>query len=231
MSDKKLVGSLYLDLSQLKQDIDATNNLLKSIGLGVNLNMTDIVRSQVKETLDKLVSETKKASSGMSAETKKMASDISTSVSKIATLTSETVKFSGTSGSVLTSVKKGYTELGQAITEVWKNGSKISSSVSVSNNIGAANTLYREQSNLLKTLYETKTKIATTTDQGALTGLKEQEAATQSLIDKNAQIISGMDSRIVQQSKLVNLAAEENTLKEKLAVTETKQYSSQGSSY
>lgn len=48
----KLVGSLYLDLAQLKKDVTTTNNLLKSIGVGLDLNMSDIVRKQVKSQLD-----------------------------------------------------------------------------------------------------------------------------------------------------------------------------------
>lgn len=48
----KLVGQLQLDVSQLKSQVDAANNLLKSIGQGVNLNLTQGVNAQLQPILN-----------------------------------------------------------------------------------------------------------------------------------------------------------------------------------
>lgn len=221
-----MVGSQFLDLAQLKKDVEATNNQLKSLGVGINLDMSDIVRKQVKSVLDQLVAEVKRASSGVSTGTKQISGEITGATTKIAALASETVKYNSTAGTALTSVQKGYTEVGQAITEVWKNGQKVSSSITVSDNIGKANILYAEQSKLLKSLYEMKTKITTETDGGTVANLNEQVTTTQWLIDMNDQIISGMDAQIVKQSKIVGLVAEEERLKQQLAKTQATQQKS-----
>ena len=57
MANEKYIASLRLDLSKLNKDTEEVNKLLKSIGAGVNLNMSDIVEKQVKAMLTRLKSE------------------------------------------------------------------------------------------------------------------------------------------------------------------------------
>ena len=185
--------------------------------------MSDVVQKQVKAQLDRLVKEVKEASGGVSSGTKKVAESLTNAATNISTLTSETVRYSEKSGAALTSVRKGYTDVGKAITEVWKNGRIVSGSVVETDEISRANILYREQSGLIKELYSVKTKLVSETDAGTVAGLKEQEKALQEIIDKNRDVVAGFDQQIIKQSSLVKLAEEEKRLKEKYLFAQTSQ--------
>lgn len=177
------------------------------------------------------MSEVKKASSGVGSETEKITAHITNSTYKLTALASETVKYNSKAGNALTSVRRGYTDLGQAITEVWKNGQKVSYSATVSNDLRNANELYREQSNLLKELYSIKEKMVFASSADELSRLQTQEQKTQSLIDENSQLIGLVDQRIVSQTKLVGLTAEEQKLKEKLVKIQNQQQKNADNKY
>lgn len=91
-SQNKLVGTLYLDLTRLKKDVSDTNALLKTIGTGVNLNMTDVVEKQVKAMLARFKSEIEKTSSETSRYGEQMANGLKTASTQIETLLTTTRK-------------------------------------------------------------------------------------------------------------------------------------------
>lgn len=60
-----------------------TNKLLRSIGAGINLNMTDVVEKQVKDMLTRFKTEIQNATSNMSKSGQKMANGLSPAATQI----------------------------------------------------------------------------------------------------------------------------------------------------
>ena len=61
MAEEKLLGTQYLKLDRLRSDVGKANELLKSLGTGVELDFSDKIASQLKSQLDEIVKATKNA--------------------------------------------------------------------------------------------------------------------------------------------------------------------------
>lgn len=147
-------------MSRLKKDVAETNAMLKSIGAGVNLNMTNVVEKQVRDMLSRFKTEIQKASSQTAQSGQQMAGGVKLAAAQIQTLLSATQKLSA--DGTLTETRKGFDELGRSITEVYKNGQLLNRTLtadsSLSRDIRYANELYHEQIASLKKIYALKTQ-------------------------------------------------------------------------
>ena len=189
-----------------------TNNLLKSIGAGIDLNISDVVEKQIKEMLTRYRAEIRKASDEAKKSGQDMANGLKTADTQIKSLLSTTQKLNA-DGS-LTETRKGYDELGRSITEVYKAGQLLNRSVSTDSALAAdiknANELYKEQLANIKKIYELKTKRLGVADGTAVAAdIDRQIAETQQLMNANQQLIGMLDQEAVARSKLVGLTQEE----------------------
>lgn len=107
-------------MSRLRKDVSETNDLLKSIGAGVNLNMSDVVEKQVREMLTRFKSEIQKMASQSAKSGQQTADGLKPAVSQIQTLLTTTQRLAA--DGTLTETRNGYDALGRSITEVYKNG-------------------------------------------------------------------------------------------------------------
>ena len=189
-----------------------TNNLLKSIGAGIDLNISDVVEKQIKEMLTRYRAEIRKASDEAKKSGQDMANGLKTADTQIKSLLSTTQKLNA-DGS-LTETRKGYDELGRSITEVYKAGQLLNRSVSTDSTLAAdiknANELYKEQLANIKKIYELKTRRLGVADGTAVAAdIDRQIAETQQLMNANQQLIGMLDQEAVARSKLVGLTQEE----------------------
>ena len=189
-----------------------TNNLLKSIGAGIDLNISDVVEKQIKEMLTRYRAEIRKASDEAKKSGQDMANGLKTADTQIKSLLSTTQKLNA-DGS-LTETRKGYDELGRSITEVYKAGQLLNRSVSTDSALAAdiknANELYKEQLANIKKIYELKTRRLGVADGTAVAAdIDRQIAETQQLMNANQQLIGMLDQEAVARSKLVGLTQEE----------------------
>ena len=189
-----------------------TNNLLKSIGAGIDLNISDVVEKQIKEMLTRYRAEIRKASDEAKKSGQDMANGLKTADTQIKSLLSTTQKLNA-DGS-LTETRKGYDELGRSITEVYKAGQLLNRSVSTDSALAAdiknANELYKEQLANIKKIYELKTRRLGVGDGTAVAAdIDRQIAETQQLMNANQQLIGMLDQEAVARSKLVGLTQEE----------------------
>ena len=189
-----------------------TNNLLKSIGAGIDLNISDVVEKQIKEMLTRYRAEIRKASDEAKKSGQDMANGLKTADTQIKSLLSTTQKLNA-DGS-LTEMRKGYDELGRSITEVYKAGQLLNRSVSTDSALAAdiknANELYKEQLANIKKIYELKTRRLGVADGTAVAAdIDRQIAETQQLMNANQQLIGMLDQEAVARSKLVGLTQEE----------------------
>ena len=107
-------------MTRLRQDVSETNALLKSIGAGIDLNISDVVEKQIKDMLARYKAEVQKAAKASGAAGQQMAQGMQAAQTQIQSLLSSTEKLNK-DGS-LTETRKGYDELGRSITEVYKAG-------------------------------------------------------------------------------------------------------------
>ena len=189
-----------------------TNNLLKSIGAGIDLNISDVVEKQIKEMLTRYRAEIRKASDEAKKSGQDMANGLKVADTQIKSLLSTTQKLNA-DGS-LTETRKGYDELGRSITEVYKAGQLLNRSVSTDSALAAdiknANELYKEQLANIKKIYELKTRRLGVADGTAVAAdIDRQIAETQQLMNANQQLIGMLDQEAVARSKLVGLTQEE----------------------
>lgn len=199
-------------MTRLKQDVADTNNLLKSIGAGIDLNISDVVEKQIKEMLTRYKAEVRRASDEVKKSGQDMANGLKAADTQIKSLLSTTQKLN--SDGSITETRKGYDELGRSITEVYKAGQLLNRSVAsesaLSSDIKYANELYKEQLAAIKKIYDLKTKRLGVADGTAMAAdIDKQIADTQALIDSNQQLISLLGQEAVSRSKLVNLTQEE----------------------
>ena len=189
-----------------------TNALLKSIGAGINLNVSDVVEKQIKDMLTRYRAEVRKASEEAGKSSQDMANSMRSAESQIKSLLTTTQKLNA-DGSI-SETRKGYDELGRSITEVYKAGQLLNRSVStestLTSDIKKANELYQQQLSSLKKIYDLRSKRLTVEDNSAMAAeLDKQIADTQQLIETNRQFISQLDQEAVSRSRLVNLTHEE----------------------
>lgn len=102
--ENKLVGAQYLKLGQLREDVNTANELLKSIGRGVDLNLASTISSQLKQQLNDIVKATQDAAS----TTKQLTSQISSSTTGIASSIGKQAKTEAQYINQLTSLYKQY---------------------------------------------------------------------------------------------------------------------------
>ena len=203
-----------------------TNALLKSIGAGIDLNLSDVVEKQVRSMLARFKSEIQNASTQTAQSGRQMADGLRSAATEIESLLTATQKL-GRDGA-LTETRKGYDALGRSITEVYKNGQLLHKTVSensaLSKDIQYANQLYQEQADALKKIYALKTQRLKTQDgTPAAMDLDSQIADTGRLIDANNQLIALLDQQAVSRSRLARLSAEEAALGAKYAAAQAAQ--------
>lgn len=203
-----------------------TNALLKSIGAGIDLNLSDVVEKQVRSMLARFKSEIQNASMQTAQSGRQMADGLRSAATEIESLLTATQKL-GRDGA-LTETRKGYDALGRSITEVYKNGQLLHKTVSensaLSKDIQYANQLYQEQADALKKIYSLKTQRLKTQDgTPAAMDLDSQIADTGRLIDANNQLIALLDQQAVSRSRLARLSAEEAALGAKYASAQAAQ--------
>ncbi len=195
-----------------------TNALLKSIGAGINLNMSDVVEKQVRDMLTRFKTEIQNASAQTKQSGQQMASGLSSATTQIQSLVSATQKLNK-DGS-LTETRKGFDDLNRSITEVWKNGQLLTRSrttdSALTKDIEYANKLYQEQVAYLKQVYALKTQRLTTQD-GTPTAqnIDSQIVNAERLIDANNQLIALLGREAISRSKLVQLSGEEAAIAQK----------------
>lgn len=200
-----------------------TNALLKSIGAGVNLNMSDVVEKQVRDMLARFKTEIQTASAQTKQSGQQMASSLASATTQIQSLVSATHKLNK-DGS-LTETRKGFDDLNRAITEVWKSGQLLTRSrttdSALTKDIQYANQLYQEQIAYLKQIYALKTRRLTAAD-GTPTAqnLDSQISNTERLIDANNQIIGQLGQQAISRSKLVHLSGEEAAIAQKFVAAQ-----------
>lgn len=175
-----------------------TNALLKSIGAGINLNLSDVVEKQVRSMLARFKAEIQNASAQGAQSGRQMADGLRSAATQIESLLTATQRL-GRDGA-LTETRKGYDALGRSITEVYKNGQLLHKTVSenaaLSKDIQYANQLYQEQADALKKIYALKTQRLKTQDgTPAAMDLDSQIADTGRLIDANNQLIALLDQQ------------------------------------
>lgn len=122
MAEEKVLGTLKLDLEKLSKDVEAANKLLKTLGTGVNLDMSDVMKQEIKHQLDQLVNAVKRSGSQTKQTTQQIASDIQE-------VTKATVTYGNQTTNALKTVERGYDSLGRVTSETRKNGVLVSKSI------------------------------------------------------------------------------------------------------
>ena len=204
--------------------------MLKSIGMGVNLNMTSIVEKQVKDMLSRFKVEIQKASAQATQSGQQMAGGVKVAATQIQALVSATKKLN-TDGT-LTETRKGFDALGQSITEVYKNGQLLNKTLTTDSSLGKdiryANELYQEQIASLKKIYALKTQRLSARDgTPAAQNLDSQIADAGRLIEFNNQLISLLDQQAISRSNLIKLSGEEAVIAQKYIAAQSTQQEKQ----
>lgn len=211
MANTKYIATLRLDLSKLNKDTEEVNKLLKSIGAGVNLDMSDVVEKQVKQMLTRLKNEVQKAANTGGQAGKKMAEGLSAAKTEIERVVSVTSKLAK-DGS-LTETVKGYKDLGTTISEVRKEGELLSRTTTVkgelSKEIEKANAFYKEQVGYLKEMYSLRTqRLAATDGSEQAKKLDEEIQKYGALIAKSREQIASLSDEAKQLSNINKLGEE-----------------------
>lgn len=196
-----------------------TNRLLQTIGAGVNLNMTDVVEKQVREMLTRFKNEIQKAAAQTTQFGNRAAKGLGNAGTQIQALLTTTQKLNA-DGSI-TETRKGYDALGQSITEVYRAGQLLNRSMTadsaLSRDVKYANELYREQLDALRKIYALKAqRLNVPSGTATVQSIDSQITAAERLVAANNQIIALLGQEAISRSKLVNLAAEEAALAQKL---------------
>lgn len=113
--NEKQLGNQKLGLTELGKDVAKANEQLKSLGTGVNLDMSDVMTKEIKKQLDQLV----KAAKNSGNEAKNSAVQLASNLQKVS---KETISYANNTANAVKIVRKGYDELGRSITEITKNG-------------------------------------------------------------------------------------------------------------
>lgn len=146
--------------------MDQANQLLKSIGSGVNLDMTQVVEKQVRSVLTSFKSEVQRMAGETAKGMRQVGESAKQSGTQIEHLVNTTRKLNQ-DGSI-TETKRGYDSLNQTITEVRKNSELLSRSTKtdsgLTKDIRDANELYAEQVKHLRQLYSLRTQRLGTQD-------------------------------------------------------------------
>lgn len=124
-SSRKQVGTLFLDLKELQKNVDKANEQLKSLGTGVNLDMSDIVEKQVKQRLDALTKAAAKAASETKNQTKSLTQSLTDTGSSFARITKEIETRIAGESETIKKVVRGISTDGRELQKVFKNGSLV----------------------------------------------------------------------------------------------------------
>lgn len=120
----------------------------------------------------------------------------------------------------LIETQKGYDRLGNAITEVYKNGQLLNRSLksdsAFTKDVAEANRMYQEQIGLIRQLYSMKSQRLKVEDGSLLAGdLDKRIADTEKLISDNQELIDILDQEAVIRSKLANISQEQSEMASK----------------
>lgn len=214
-NERKVVGALGLDIRELEDKVSRANELLGSIGAGVNLDVTAVVQRQVRTMLENLKNESQRAATQMQQNLSKVFEGFKTSASNIEHLTSATQRLAKDGSITLT--QKGFDALNRTITDVYHNGELVSKTLKADSafvkDIQYANELYAEQVAHLKRIYDLKNQRLSAKDGSERAfDLDGQIADTERLLDLNNQNISQLNGQVIARSKLVDLGKEEARL-------------------
>lgn len=135
--------------------------MLSNLGKDVKMDLSESISSQVKAALDAMRKEVEGCNSEISSGTQKTSKTVRDLGSNIVKTTKEVETQSARTRDVIQKVTQGYNELGQAITEVSRNGSVVRRSTTtkdIAAEVKKANDLYKEQASLLKQLHEVNKK-------------------------------------------------------------------------
>ena len=208
---RKQVGTLFLELQELRENVKEANEQLKSVGHGVDLNMGDVMKKQIQEALNGLINEVKKTTKKTQDSTKEMGDSIKGVSTDIEVLGKATQTWSGKQLEHITRVEKGWDKHGKAMRKVMKDGQTVSVTKVDSDPVAIANKLYQERIRLfekLKKAYADMQKY----DVGTI-GYRDAErkaAAAEIAIKKNKEQAAKLPIEIQENTKL-------NTLLEKQA--------------
>ena len=180
--------------------------------------MTDIVHKQVRQMLQQFQKEIQQAAAHGTKAGQQMGAGLQGANSQIQQLLTTTQRLAK-DGSLI-ETQKGYDRLGNAITEVYKNGQLLNRSLksdsAFTKDVAEANRMYQEQIGLVRKLYAMKTQRLKSED-GTLTAadLDKQIKATEKQIAGNERLITILDKQAVKQSNLSKLAKERAELETK----------------
>lgn len=136
------------------------NNELKKLGVGINLDMTQVVEKQIRQMFTALKSEIQSTAKQTGDITTKMAAGLASSAKEMEHIISVTRKIGQESS--LTETVKGYDTLGNQLTLVRKNAELASIALkqdgAFTKDIRYANELYTEQVAHLKRIHELRTQ-------------------------------------------------------------------------
>lgn len=208
----------------MKADVEQTNALLKSIGGGVNLDMTGLVERQVRGMLERLKTEVQHTAKQTGQSFTQLGGSIHHSASEMESLVNTTHKLNANGAVSVT--QKGFDALGRTLTEVYRNGRLLTKTLrtdsGLTKDIAYANELYAEQAAHLKRIYNLKIqRVSVQSGSSKALDLDSQIADTGRLLDANNELIALLDQQAITRSKLVNLHREEARLAARLAQAET----------
>lgn len=171
---------------------------MKSIGAGINLDMSELVQKQVKQSLDLLVRETKKAAKEAQKAGKQTSGAFGGYRHALLEVEKATESWSGKMGKQQAKVIKGWASTAEGmkqVTKVFKNGtlSKVSVvDVDQTKALRDANKLYDQQSQILNRLYGYKMKLAKETDAGTISALREMIRLEEENLKQNREKIAAL---------------------------------------
>lgn len=191
----------------------------------MNLDMTQVVEKQVRSMLARFKSEIQAMAQSARSNGNQIAQGLSAANTQITQLVTATGRL-GKDGA-LTETRKGFDDLGRSISEVYKAGQLMSRSITsegaFAKDVKYANELYREQLNAIQKIYALKTQRLKVPDGTAEAAeLDRQLADTGRLVDANNRLLGLLDQRVIQQSNLKKLSADEAALMQRYTEAEAR---------
>lgn len=155
---EKLLGKLTLQYGDVEKAVAQVNKLLASIGKNVDLDLTDVVRKEMKASLDALIKEVRSASTQSALQMKQLGQTINTTTASVDGL----VRSFTTLGKD-NSLKQTMTyidNLGRTYTETFKDGVLQSVSVADEGDLKKTQNRFKEMTQDMQKLYRLRTELA-----------------------------------------------------------------------
>ena len=213
-SGDKCIGRLYLDISQVKTNIDDVNKFLGSIG--ANINLEEKLSKKVSAALKNLVNEAKKAGEEAAKAVKEPLSNpsdlqgLDSTMSKISTTVQTIVRTTEDAmGKVASTVTTGFDAAGNKIKEFANaNGEITKRTEEIRNSI-------EEEMELAWKAYEAEEKAEQKKAEAAVqAGLKREEAAARA--SQAEQDRADKDVATMEEALAKRTAAEEAALEKEI---------------